>query len=322
MTQDDARKYLIGLLPPGADRLYDLQPGGDVFKLFDAIAAVFKQYGFDLLDRLRQELFPSKASDKLPDWEGFLGVARFFVARFGTLMQRQQGVVSKIRERGAFTDPNTSSIIAPLLGYFATTPLEILRCDRSALRLLHTYQTPLTSIPNATTVDQTLYVVDGGKVSAAGPRLTLEFGAAGPFDFVITLESPDSSSKSWSLTNVDGAMLKSLFAGELAGAGITGNWLVRIANTSGVALPVITSLFVEGIARNQNTAGAAWHWAVYADPALVGQAGFSDFEAVESAIARIKHTHDVGRLVTSKEPWPGVESGLHSSIPARCIPSA
>lgn len=323
-TQAEARKYLLGLLPPGIEKLYDLEPGGDPYNLLDAGATLLRRFGFDLLDKLRREQFPLFVVDKLPDWERFLGLARFLLAQLGSTTQRQQSVVSKIRERGPFIDSLTQAVIAPLLGYFPTTPLEILRTNRALLRLAHTYVTGSTladawTVAASSSDTRTLRVRDGGKIAKMGVRVVLELGAAG--EGVVTLEGPDGTSKSWTFEG-DGTDLLGFYGKSFAGAAITGYWKVTVQNTGGSPLPIIVSFFTEGIARNQDTGGAASHWGVYADPAHVGEAGFSDFTAVMAAIARIKHSHDRGRLILSKEPWPGVTSGLHAAIPGRCIPSA
>lgn len=323
-TQDEARKYLLGLLPPGIEKLYDLDPGGDFYYIFDAAAYLLRVFGFDLLDRLRTEHFPGQVVDKLPDWERFLGIARFFIARFGSTAQRQAAVVSKIRERGAFIDSLVQSVLGPLLGYEDPSQLEVLSTNRSDLRLAHTYSTEdLLTVADGDTGEQVLDVIDGGKVSAAGVRVLVEFGDAGPFTFSLTLTAPDDiTSKTWEIADQDGDQMIGLFGKEFAAAEIRGNWTLSVANDSGVSLPVILSVFVEGIARNQNTGGASAHWGVYADPTLLAAIGYSDFEAVMAAIARIKHSDSVGRLILSKEPWPGVTTGLHAAIPGRCIPSA
>lgn len=323
-TQAEARRYLFGLLPPGIEKLYDLEPGGDPYNLLDAGASLLRRFGFDLLDKLRREQFPLFVIDKLPDWERFLGLARFLMAQLGTISQRQQSVVSKIRERGPFIDSLTQAVIAPLLGYFPSTPLEILRTDRAALRIAHTYQVGATladawSIGASSTDHRTVQVRDGGKVAKMGARVVLELGAAGAG--VVTLTGPDGTAKSWTFDG-DGTGLLGFFGKEFAGAAITGWWKVTVQNTGGSPLPIIVSFFIEGIARNQDTAGAASHWGVYADPAHIGESGYSDFEAVMAAIRRIKHSHDRGRLILSKEPWPGVATGAHAAIPGRCIPSA
>jgi hypothetical protein len=139
LSLDEVRRFLLNLLPPGADKLYDLTPAGDVFKLFDGLAATFKQFGFDLIETLRVEIFPSSCVQKLPDWEKALGLTGTFTTTNGTAAQRQTGVLSKLREFGSFTPYFVRSIIAPLLGYADFTQLRVIETNRDALTALHTY---------------------------------------------------------------------------------------------------------------------------------------------------------------------------------------
>lgn len=321
-TQDEARKYLFGLLPPGIEKLYDLEPGGDFYQILDTAAYLLRVFGFNLLDALRREQFPSMVVDKLPDWERFLGIARFFLARFGSIAQRQQAVVSKIRERGPFIDSLVKAVLGPLLGYFTSTPLEILRADRNAIRVKHTYSIGLDgwSIPAGTTSSRSIKTHDGGKIAQMGVRLFLEFGLGGPFTGFVTLTGPGYE-QTFPIA-ADGAIAVVYYAKAFAGSLMSGWWRATVQNTSAGAMPIIVSFFAEGVGTNQNTAGAVAHWGVYADPAHVGESGYSDLEAADAAVARIKHADSVGRIITSKQPWPGVTSGTHAAIPGRCIPSA
>jgi hypothetical protein len=323
MNLDDARTYLTSLLPPGIEKLWDLDPDGDFYLLFDACAELLLTYAFDTIDQLRQEIFPGTVVQKLPDWEVFLGISKYFIARFGTLAQRQQAVVSKIRERGAFCDPTVQAVLAPLFGYLPTTPLEVLRADKSGLRLLHTYSSGILWTIGATSTDQqTVKVLDGGRVSSAGARVIIEVDDSNAHTFTATLTGPDGTAQTFDVTVAAGTAILVLWANACARKGITGYWTLSVTTLTGGSLPIIWSLFVEGIGPGQDTGGATWHWGVYADPAHVGEAGFSDLASAAAAIARIKHSHDVGTIVTSLEPWPGVETGPNAAIPGMCIPSA
>lgn len=326
-TQAEARKFLFSMLPPGIEKLYDLTEGGDPYKYFDAGAELILNYGFALLDKLRLETFPTTIVDKLPDWEKFLGISRYLTARFGAIPARQQAVIAKIRAKGAFIDTRVQAVLAPLLGYFPNTVLQVLRADRATLRFLHTY----TTGPNTTAIAPsqesifTLPILDGGLVSAAGTRLLVEIGAGtGPFVGSVTLRSPapDFVVQTYGLSDPDGTSIHAFYGLEFAGKQITGDWIVQVVNQGTTSLPVLCSLFVEGIARDQETGGAVWHWGVYVDPAHFAESGFSDIEAAEDMANRLQHSHAFGTLVTSLEPWPGVSSGTHSAIPGRCIPSA
>lgn len=82
----DIRSLLLQLWPPG--RLYDWStPTSNVSRFLDALAESIKKFGYDVVDRLRRELNPATAVDKLPDWENALAVASSYTARNGTVAQ-------------------------------------------------------------------------------------------------------------------------------------------------------------------------------------------------------------------------------------------
>ncbi len=323
MTQDEARDFLISLLPPGSENLYDLEPGSDLWLVMDGLAQFFVAYAFNLLDKLGVERFPSTNIDKLPDWEGFLGLAKFAVARFGTIAQRQTGVVARIRERGPFDDSTVAAIVGALLGYAPTTPVEIIKCARDPLTGLHTYGSTAWVLAAGATAKQWIYVNDGGKVSRAGVRILINNTvgtSTGPVTF--TLVGPDGTTKTWT-TAIGSPAVQGLFGVEFAGKAITGAWVLTMTVDAGASGPAkfIPQIFVEGIGPGQATGGAIWYWGVYADPAHVGEQGFSDYAAALAAIERIKHSHGHGALILSLTPRPGVSSGVHAAIPGMCIPT-
>jgi hypothetical protein len=321
-TIDDARRYLLSLLPPGAEQLYDLIPLGDVFLLFDALGEVFKTYAFDLLNTLRQELFPSSAVQKLPDWETPLGIAKQAPALFGAIAQRQAAVVAKLRESGPCCDPVVQSIMGPLLGYFPTTPVQIVKTDRSALRLAHTYGFAQdVTLPAGQTTSLSIVVNDGGKVSKAGAQLNLVFSTADLRSYAVTLTAPDGKAKTW--TGGWSTTPVTLFAPELAGSKIQGAWTLSIINGSAAPSTLFAGgvLFVEGIGPNQRTGGAVFEWGVYADPAHVGESGTPmDVPSILETLARIKHSVSPASLLLSVNPYPDTASGPNSAIPDMCIP--
>jgi hypothetical protein len=321
-TVDDARRYLLNLLPPGAHLLYDLGPVGDVLLLFDAIGEAFKRFAFDLLDTLLQEIFPSTCIQKLPDWETATGVENLNPALFGNTAQRQTSVISKLRESGAFCDPVAQSVLGLLLGYSQTIPVQLIKADRSRLRLEHTYSFAAdVSLPPGQITNIPIFVNDGGKVARMGAQLTLTFADADLSAYTITLTAPDGRSKQWGLKWTSAPVC--LFAQSLSGARVFGNWTLSIANGSIVANTIFagSSLFVEGIGPNQDTGAAVFHWGVYANLAHVGENGVpADYPSVRAAIQRIKHSHTVGYLIQSLAPWPDVVTGAHSAIPDACIP--
>jgi hypothetical protein len=320
-TIDDARRYLLALLPPGHDEFYDESPTGDVFLIFDAAGQLFKQNAFDLLDTLRTEIFPPSAVQKTPDWEAALGIANQAPALLGTMAQRQQAVVAKLRESGPFCDPVVQSIIGPLLGYFPSTPVQLLKASRSFLTLAHSYGfIGDLRIAAGTTATVAMLVNDGGHVARMGAQLQLVTDTSTP-NIQVTLTAPDRRSVGWS--DAYQSVPLWLAAPSLAGAAIGGNWTLAITNHGSAPITVYDGecLFVEGIGPNEDTGGAIFHWGVYADPAHVGESGVPpDFPSVLAAIARIKHSHTVGWLIQSLAPYPDVTSGPHAAIPDRCVP--
>lgn len=80
----EVRQILLQLWPPG--RLYDWStPTSHVSRYLDALAEAVRTFGYDVVDRLRRELNPATAVEKLPDWEDALGLAGSYTARNGTV---------------------------------------------------------------------------------------------------------------------------------------------------------------------------------------------------------------------------------------------
>lgn len=325
-TIDGARRYLLNLLPPGWEYLYDDSSSGDVYLLFDALGALVKAYGFDLLEALRRELIPGPGLvQKLADWEKALGISSQLSAVFGSTAQRQAAVVAKLREFGAFCDPVVTSILGPLLGYADSTPVRLVKADRGALRLAHSYGFSAdVPVANGASMDIPIYVGDAGLASRAGAQLTLNFAAATMTGVTVTLKSPwGLVSDSWSSPG-NGSTLMRLASTKFAGKPVHGSWVLTVANASGGAITLYSDrwLFVEGIAVAQDTGGASAHWGVYADPAHLGERGSPpDLPAIRKVIERIKHSHTVGRLIQSLTPYPDAASGANAAIPDECVPT-
>lgn len=300
MTADEARELLINLLPPGKDELYDLTPGSDVWEFFAALGDGFKEFAFDLLDTLRREVPGGQLLQKIPDWVHALGIGSQVAVAFGTVEQQRAAIVAKLREFGAFCDPVMQSIFGPLLGYFDTTPVELIRADRGQLRLLHSYgQAVDVVVPASGSATVEIFVEDGGKVPWMGAQLDLAFSAVG---VQVQLDSPyASATASWTPTVTPCRLASRAFTG----AQCRGTWKLTLTNPTGAPITLYSApwLFVEGMATGLDTAGAAAHWGVYADPLLIGENGNApDFGAVQRAIARAKHSHGVGALFLTKAP--------------------
>lgn len=327
LSVDEIRKLIVGGLPTDADRIYDLTPTGDFYKLFQAIALTAKQVVFDLVDLLRLEISPRFARYKLPDWERVFGLTTTRAAQLGTIAQRQAQVISRWREAAGLgsTRDAITAIIGPLLGYDEPTEVQVVTTDRELLRIEHSYTGDLLSIPAGDPAMFEFDTVDGGKVSSGGARVQLEYGS-GSGDFAVTLEAPDGTTKTWQVT-LDGQALDILFGPTLAGAQMMGTWTLTVQNDTGGTLEVIPTVFVEGVqvdhlADRQLTAAAMFDWGIYADPDHIGENGNpADFAAVRAALGRTAFAHTTGNLLQSLEPYPDEDAGVHAAIPDECIPT-
>jgi len=313
----DVRGILLQLFPPG--QLYDwYTPASKVSRFLDGLAEALKTLGYDLVDRLRRELNPATAIDKLADWETALGIAWSYTARNGTVVQRQAAVVGKLREFGAFTLANARAILAPLLGYVDSGKLLIVETDRVKMRAAHSYSDGASHAP-ATFIVARAYVFDGGIVSRAGAQLDLELQGSSAAPFVIYLASPSNRVKTWASASLPRSTKYRLFAPEFAGDVCGGTWtVILIATAFGAAAPGIArwSLFVEGAGRN-GLSGDLCSFGVYLDPQLAGKNGTpADPEAVRAAIARIEHAHSDGAILTSLLAIPDDPT----SLPDACLP--
>ncbi len=327
MTFADAYQRVFDSLPPGIDNVLDFTPGsGDFWKLTWAIGAVLKLFVFDLVDLLRSETLAHLSRYKLPDWEGLFGLRGSRVSQIGTIAARRAQVLGAWRSAAGqgSSIPVTQAVLTPLLGYNPSTLPLVIECDRSLLKLLHQYDTANgsdVSIPVGTTTLTIPVIGDGGKVAKMGAQLELAFATADTTLFSFTLTAPDGTSKTWNAGTTSGPLW--LQAPSLAGAAIQGNWTLAITNGSGSPTTLYSAsfLFVEGVQQGQQTAGAAYDWGVYADPAHLAENGtVIDLSAARAAIKKLSFSYTIGNLIQSLAPSPNVDTGASAAIPDECIP--
>lgn len=321
LTVDDVRERLVAALPRGVEDVYDLTPSGDYYKFFQAIAGLMKTYAFDLVDLVRRELLPQFTRYKLPSWERIFGLETTRTAKTGVIPQRQAQVVGGWRAAAGqgSTKAAVQAVVGPLLGYFPTTPVEVIECDRSALTLFHSYDVAGGAdvlIPSSSSAVLTIPVLgDGGKVAKCGATLNLAMSVDDTSAFLFTLTAPNGTSKQWAGAAHAPLVLRGK---EFAGVAIYGIWTLKIDNLSaGVAtLYSGSTLFVEGIAPRQQTAGAVFEWGVYADPAHLGENGTApNFEAARREIRKLAFDHCIGGLIQSLDAIPD-----DTAIPDECLP--
>lgn len=125
----ELKNTLLSSLPPGVSE----QLAPDVVEHFGAVAATM-QHGLDAVDLLAVNASPLTAgSERLRDWERYLGIADTRTALWGTLDARRAAVVSRLREYGTPTSAMIRAVLAPLLGYSDSSTLTLLEPSRSSI---------------------------------------------------------------------------------------------------------------------------------------------------------------------------------------------
>lgn len=336
MTQAELKLLLISLLPAGSEDLYDLDNSANLGRTFNALAGTLKDTLADRVDQLRLEVNPRSCVEDVPDWEAACGLSATDLARFGTLEQRRNAVLSVLREHGSFSLPDLQAGLAPYLLYSDPSQIEIIETDRDALRSAHTYSdaVPL-AVGAASTGARSVTVLDDPRVSPAGAQVNVNL-TANLSEVSLRLTAPDGSQKTWRPGHLgDGAVTSqvfTLFAPELADAAIHGRWTLAITTGASSATLTSWSLFVEGLGinlvgpppyppgRNGEGLGAAmFQFLVMIDPALLGT-GY-DLGGAYRAIQRLKPAHVLGNYGLKSQYGDNCAiPDDPQTLPDRCLP--
>ena len=336
-TQAQARQLLFSLLPPG--ELYDLDNStSDVYKFFNAFAQTVKTYGFDILDMLETEFNVSAATQKLPDWEAALGLTQC-PGVSGSLTERRQAIISRLREFGSIGIGSIPPVIAPLFGSYTNLGLvDFIEVDRAGFGARHTH-TSGTALVITTPAGWHFHVPDAGYTAISSLTFTIDTGASSisdANDFKIQITSPSGSTKIYFLNSALGGTVSqaagiqtsrviSLKTNEIAGPA-RGIWSVRMEKITGVG-PGFTvsdvSLFVEGAASTGDSAEGlqrlpglgtgAYEWAV----APFGATNPIDAHCVQLTLDRIKPAHTKASYIYSAARTFPDEA---RAVPGRFIP--
>lgn len=330
---------LKSLLPPGAQDLYDFAEG-DVGDIFEALAEAWKTYGYDPCDQLAANVSPLTCDvGTLATWEVVLGLSLTRIATRGSTELRRSQVISKLREAGPTSLPNVRSIIGPLLGYVDSTQVEVIECNRNALREAHTYSFAADVIPALGTYSKVVTILDSEHVSDTGAHLYVNITIAAVEDLAISIQIPDGTTYPVAAGGSlgTGAVTNeqySFFVPDVAGVDIAGNWTLYVTNAGAGAGTVNvgggadrTDIFVEGIGRvgftgQQGLGAGAYSWGVLVDPTLVGQAHEADLDAARAALLRIKQGHTFASLIIGSSVSPGGCWIPNVSLPNALIPCA
>lgn len=311
LSRDDAKQMLVALLPPGSEQLYALRNTDYIGGTFYGLAKTIKEYGTDRVDQLRLEVNPSTIVEKIPDWEEACGLVNTPIARFGTIAQRRNAILGVLREHSSFSLADVRAAVQPFLLYANPEDIEILETDRVLLQAAHTYtnSTPLV-VPPLTLAESTITVLDDPRVSPAGAIANIDYtGDFSDSQFSLVGPSGGFAIKTWYPGDfgtgpvVNG--IRTLFAREMAGFPIRGNWKISCNSVSGGTLNS-WSLFVEGLGVNFDTAippnrigqglgSAIYEFVVIVDMTKVGT-GY-DLGGLYKAIQKVKPAHVLGNYV-------------------------
>lgn len=320
ISNEDALDLLVQLLPEGAAKLYGiLNKSGDPYEFYAAIADAFKTYCYDQIDILRGENNPLTAIYRVTDYEAVLGLSASATALTGTLQQRRNAIVSKLRESGAFTLANIRAIIAPLLGYANASDLQVIESDRAAQTAAHTYTATGGAIGANTSLSVSIVVNDDGGLSSAGLQLQLPITSTNPEQLSVSVTGPTTGTGSGQIvlnftagSFPAGAVTANVFQlNDLTSKGkwITGTWTVRVWTGAAVCTLGTVSLFAEGCGQRDSggydgLGASQFKFLVYADAAKMGVSGAASLEAARGALKRIQPAYALGTVVSNASAQP------------------
>jgi hypothetical protein len=328
LNSDQVLNLIIQLLPRGSEKLYGLlSRRGDVFQYFSGIADTFSYFAFSAIAQLHAELNPQTANLRLPDYELWLGLTQTPIVISGTIDQRRNQVLSKMREQGASTVNNIVGIIAPLLGMLPAN-VQVIESNQASITTAHTYSNSTgASIGSNSSVTQSVYVPDSG-YSDAGAQVSVTITSTNPEQLSFVLTDPSGNQYTMPAGTIPAGALTSTAAPvnfvKVSGSTfVVGSWSLQISTGSAACTLVSWSLFVEGLAVAQDTGGARFWFGVFADPVHLGETGVSaNFAAARAALLRIQPAHANGRLLQSiAGAYPNTSSGANSAIPDETLPA-
>lgn len=281
--------------PPGDENLYSWDDPhawvtADLREKSRAVLAMWAQQ-----DKLRRELVPQTADEKLSDWEAIFGAP----SGNATVTMRQAAIVARWRESGASTLDNITAAIASLAGSAAA--VTIVEHSRTSLRNQHTYSFSTITATVGNTANVTLAIGENAVAARMGAQLLLNVSTGDQGDFLVTLVAPDAQEFTPSLVYVDGAD-HVYFWPEFAGLRIDGTWAISVDNTGAGTTDVqvdTANLFVEGIGigpfGGEGLAGNVFEFCVLVTESTVNAATWDRLRA-RSLIQHWKPGHTRGYL--------------------------
>ena len=341
VTEEQARELAVANFPPGILHEFG-SPGLGQSKSPDAefmdwMGTLWKRMAFDFLDIWAREMDPARALLKLDDWRDLYEIISNPIRRSDLAAL----VIARLREIGQSSSLfGVAASVGTVLGYENPTQLELLEYSasvaRSALNYIFPILTPV-AIPVSANFSGgvsfvTPYPYDAGPVWSSGAWMSLVFSANVGSSINVRLTAPDGYQKTWMpITQTHDVSFAVLFAAEMSGHPVRGNWTVEIFRNGGPVVNLIgMSLYAPGCPRSEGMSpavplaiGPPWPvvvpnaetrcglgrarmwWGVYVDPALVGIKTAADFREAQAAISRLRHAYHGADLILTKTPVPG-----------------
>lgn len=318
----ETRESLLASLPPGVSA----QLAPDVVAHFGAVAATM-QHGLDAVDLLAVNASPLTAgSERLRDWERYLGISDTRTALFGTVDARRAAVISRLREYGTPTAEMIRAVLAPLLGYSDSSTLTLLEPSRTSIRSTNEY---LGTVGNATMSMVSpgiwiFWVSDGGRCAGV-PVLDVTITTTSDnADTAIGLQAP-SGQLYVAFSKIRGTATSQTyrvyFPEAAAESSVMGRWRAFVY-LSGVNTGTFDAarLFAEGVARDGGKAGGVFEWAAVYEPTK--SSGSPDFPAALAAAGRLGLATRRGGIIHIADAAVGLAVGDYSMVPSdNAVPS-
>lgn len=326
LTKQDVRDELASAFPPGLEAVVNVD-GGIFGGLIDHDAEVIADTVIASVDQLSLDSCPlTCGADRLAEWESNLALSATRTTLTGTLDQRRNQVISRLRLRGAMTLAKIRAVVAPCLDM--SSNVEVIEPDAAEQRLFHTYQQgTLGSGSFAVVVIQTVdfWVNDDGPVSPAGAQVDVQVTCADLSELIGRLYAPDGTY----VTLPSGrfgrgaavAQTVRLHFPTIRAPRVMGKWSLSVWAEAGTGSVDDAWLFVEGTGRSSSL--AKFEYGVIVDAAKVGPA--ADVPAALDAMLSIRYATRIDGVIYQSALLAPTDHGAipeDNAIPDACIPAA
>jgi len=327
LTKQDVRDELASAFPPGLEAVIAVD-GGIFGGLIDHDAEVIAETVVATVDQIGLDSCPLTCGEtRLVEWEGNLGLAETRTTLTGTLGQRRNQVVSRLRLRGAMTLAKIRAVVAPCLD-MAAADVEVIEPDADEQRTQHTYrQGSLGSGSFGVVIlqDVDFWVNNDGPVSSAGAQVDVTLTHGDLSKLIGRLYAPNGAYVTLpsGLFGRGAAVAQTvrLHFPTIRAPRVLGKWSLSVWSESGTGSVDDAWLFVEGVGRASSL--AKFEYGVIVDAALVGPA--VDVTAAQDAMLSIRYATRLDGVIYQSALLGPTDHGAipeDNATPDACIPVA